>query len=814
MSYCINPGCEQPQNTDGQERCKSCSSRLTLGDELQYRAKQPLSRKQGTQIYVVSDTQGREAILKVFDNSDRLVKLFERETEILQRLVHPGIPEFRSAFEFETYEGNQLHCLVMENVEGKNLEQWLSAHPRLEEGLALKWLRQLVEILSVVHRGGFLHQDIKPANILCKPNQQLVLIDFSNIPEIISAGFTPPEQADGSAVPSSDFFALGRTFIYLLTGIHPVGLPKAPPTQRLIWQNKAPQISQPFAALIDELIAPLPEQRPQDAPAILTRIDEIQEQRRSSPGELPPIDREPPPSQSSPKRTRLLAGTLGILGWGLAVIFAIPSIQQLISEYWSSPPSPPVCDAQLRDSISCGEESFLPDHSKNDQVPIQKKQGTDAFAAGKYTDAIIFFKKARKLDPSDPETLIYLNNARLAAQSKDAYTIATVAPLNTRRGLSVEALRGVAQVQDEINGKNLIHDKGLRVLVADDANDKDKAEIVADELVKRKDVLGVIGHYASEMTLAALPKYQEDSLVLVSYGSTSTDLSGYGFRKDHVFFRTVPTTQVSAISLASYLRGQSAYRKVAVFYNPNSPYSRSLRDWFQLSIKALGGVMLDRTDDNEIFNLCQDPFDAEGYQADIQRKNVTAIAIFPDGRVCDSSYQNAFDIIPNRKPSLPIMGSWIFMSDIQSRGIVPDKLEKFVGVAPWNRFSPQAKHSSFLRQADALWMKQNEFADDKVGVLTASTYDAAIVLTSAFRKLDANPNRTDIQKILALDNFQVAGATGNIQFMGGDLREPINHLFKIVPSKFCNSQDHSIVPIESPFGGSNVLDCSKLKSSS
>jgi eukaryotic-like serine/threonine-protein kinase len=780
-----------------------------LGDELQYWAERPLSRKQGTQIYVVLDTQGRESILKVFDNSFRLVQLFERETEILQRLVHPGIPQFKGAFDFETHEGNQLHCLVMARVEGKNLEQWLSVHLTLEENLALKWLRQLIEILSVVHHSGFLHQDIKPANILYQPNQKLVLIDFSNIPEIVSAGFTSDEQANGNAVPSSDFFALGRTLIYLLTGKHPLNLPKDSQTKRLIWQNQAPNISQPFATLIDELTAPLLEQRPQDALAILTRIDEIQQQLRSSHAELIPQDSEHPPSQLSPRRTRWLAGVLSVSGWGLAAILAIPSIQPLISKYWP-PPSSPVCNTQKDDNISCGEESFEPDHSRNIQVPEQKKQGTDAFAAMRYSDAVTFFEKARKLDPSDPETLIYLNNARLATQHKDAYTIAIVTPLSTRRGLSLEALRGVSQVQDEVNGKSLIHGKGLRVLVADDANDEGKAKNVADELVKRKDVLSVIGHYASEMTLAALPKYQENSLVLVSYGSTSTDLSGYGFRKDHVFFRTVPTTQVSAISLASYLRGRSAYKKVAVFYNPNSPYSRSLRDWFQLSIKALGGDILDRTDENEIFNLCQDPFDAKRYQDYIQRRKVTAIAIFPDGRVCDSSYQNAFDVIPTRKPSLPIMGSWIFMSDIQSRGIVPDKLENFVGVAPWNRFSPQAKHSSFLRQADALWMKQNEFADDKVGVLTASTYDAAIILTSAFRKLGANPNRTDIQKILALDNFQVAGATGNIQFMGGDLREPINHLFKIVPSKFCNSQGHSIVPVESLFGRSNVLDCSKL----
>jgi eukaryotic-like serine/threonine-protein kinase len=814
MSYCINPSCTQPQNPEGQEQCQSCGSCLTLDEELLYRAEQPLVLKQDTQLYEVVDIQGNKAVLKVLStNSTRLVQLFEREIEILQRLTHPGIPEFKRAFSFETHNGTQLHCLVMEKIEGQNLEQWMSLHPALEEGLALKWLKQLVEILYGVHRNGFLHQDIKPANILCKPNRQLVLIDFSNIPGIVSAGFTPPEQADGNAVPSSDFFAIGRTFASLLTGKHPLNLPKDPQTQRLIWQNQATQISQPFATLVDELMAPLPEERPQDALEILARIDEIQENLRlstrdasrfSSGDASSPQVSEPKPLQRKTSRTQRLSWGLGVSGWGLAALFAIRQFPISFSA--------PVCDAHLQDSISCGEESFLPDYSKNSQIPEQKKQGTDDFAAGNYLSAVKLLTEARNRDLSDPETLIYLNNARLAANKTDAYTIAVVVPLSTRGDLSLEALRGVAQVQDEIN-RIKINGRGLRVLVADDTNEERKAKDVAAQLVKRTDVLGVVGHYTSEMTLAALPTYQAHSLVLMSYGSTSADLSGYGFLANHVFFRTVPTTQVSAIALASYLRDQSAHRNVAVFYNPRSPYSRSLRDWFQVSINALQGVIVDSIGAKEPFNLCQDPFDAGRYLNYIQEKKATAIAIFPDGKVCESSYPNAINMIPSRKSSLPIVGSWLFMSDLKSsKSALPDKLEKFVVAAPWNRFSPQAKNSSFLRQADMLWIKPNAFADDKVSGLTAVSYDAALVLVSALKKLSPQrqPQRIDIQKILAAKQFRVEGATGTIQFMGGDRQEPVNTLLKVVPSRFCNSYGYSIVPLNYDLQGRTFLDCSPL----
>ena len=89
---------------------------------------------------------------------------------------------------------------------------------------------------------------------MCKPNGQLVLIDFGtarevsatyfakvgqggNVTGIVSPGYTPPEQTNGKAVPQSDFFALGRTFVYLLTGKPPTAFPENPRTGRLMWRK-------------------------------------------------------------------------------------------------------------------------------------------------------------------------------------------------------------------------------------------------------------------------------------------------------------------------------------------------------------------------------------------------------------------------------------------------------------------------------------------------------------------------------------------------------------------------------------------------
>ena len=173
----------------------------------------------------------------------------------------------------------------MEKIEGEDLEKWSATHGRISQQVAINWLRQIIEILGVLHDNKFLHRDIKPSNIILQPDGQLVLIDFGSIRQInntylaklklrsvttyISSGYTAPEQMEGEGLPGSDFFAVGRTFVHLVTGLHPVDLPRDGKTGQLIWRNKAPQIYSPLADFIDDLMAADPAARPQNIQAIL-----------------------------------------------------------------------------------------------------------------------------------------------------------------------------------------------------------------------------------------------------------------------------------------------------------------------------------------------------------------------------------------------------------------------------------------------------------------------------------------------------------------------------------------------------------------
>jgi len=290
MSYCINPKCQRRQNPDNLEHCQTCGTTLIINER--YRLVKPLRELEGqhpTEIFEV-DNCGTPKVLKVLiSNRRRLVELFQLEAQVLQRLKHVGIPSVDTYFIFSPSNGpKELHCLVMEKIEGQNLAQWLEENGPTSEVLALDWLRQLANLLGQVHREHLLHRDIKPSNIMLRPDGQLVLIDFGTVREVTrtyikkleghdvtrvySPGYTAPEQLNGQAVPESEFFALGRTFVHLLTGTYPDDLPQEPQTNQLMWRDRAPQVSAVLADLIDQLMAPLPQNRPQDMQVILDRL--------------------------------------------------------------------------------------------------------------------------------------------------------------------------------------------------------------------------------------------------------------------------------------------------------------------------------------------------------------------------------------------------------------------------------------------------------------------------------------------------------------------------------------------------------------
>lgn len=294
MSLCINPHCSEHNNHCDMLFCQTCGSELLL--QGRYRLKSKLGGGGFGQTYELTDNTGQSKVLKILiDNRPKAVELFQREAEVLKFLNHPGIPKVEQDGYFLYLPRNgqkHLHCLVMEKIEGLNLSNYIQKqdHKPIDQGLAIKWLRELTLILQEVHNQKFFHRDIKPSNIMLRADGRLVLIDFGTVRQvtktyvakkaagdvtgIISSGYTPIEQINGQAVQQSDFFALGRTFIYLLTGKAPSQLYN-PRTNILEWREMVPSISPKFADMLDEMMAHSAFQRPQDTHVILRKLEEI-----------------------------------------------------------------------------------------------------------------------------------------------------------------------------------------------------------------------------------------------------------------------------------------------------------------------------------------------------------------------------------------------------------------------------------------------------------------------------------------------------------------------------------------------------------
>ena len=175
---------------------------------------------------------------------------FETETNILPALSGPHVPRFIGAGDLETTP-----YLVTEWVEGESLEAvrkrgLLRADQIQDIGAGL------ADALHSLHRQDAIHLDIKPDNIILKPDGVAVLIDFglahhAHYPDLLAqekrfaAGSTPyisPEQVLGTrSDPRSDIFALGVVLYELVTGELPFGIPRTMAGMRdRLWLDPVP----------------------------------------------------------------------------------------------------------------------------------------------------------------------------------------------------------------------------------------------------------------------------------------------------------------------------------------------------------------------------------------------------------------------------------------------------------------------------------------------------------------------------------------------------------------------------------------------
>ncbi|MBE9079456.1 ABC transporter substrate-binding protein [Romeria aff. gracilis LEGE 07310] len=679
----------------------------------------------------------------------KILDLFEREAEVLERLNHPGIPRYIDYFQADV--GSDRHFYLVQSLApGNSLANLVKAGQRFDEAEIVVIAHQVLAILEYLHtrEPAVIHRDIKPDNLIYQPNGQLSLVDFGAVKNLyrhtaIGSGtcigtlnYMPPEQLRGQACFASDLYGLGSTLLFLALGESPATLPR--------WRNRIQfrsriSLSPSLCKWLETLLQPAVEERFQTVQQAQSRLDSVKfnwQEPRSAPAI--PKSKKYPANRTSAKDSDALVTAFKVFFWiGLAA-----SIRKIMLEQ----PSPVAATAEsasvsadrsssrpdaMAHRLSLGERSLLPQISDFKQLAIK------AYADGHYPLAIDLFEALLVTQRNDPEALIYLNNARIGEQP--AHTIAVAAPLKESTNPALEILRGIAQAQDEINQAGGIAGIPLKVLIADDGNNPNIAQRLATKLTSDPSILAIIGHFSSDVTLAAAPIYQQKGLPMISPTSTSVEISSLG---DYVF-RTAPSDRFAAAALASYQLETLHRRKTAIFYNSQSSYSQSLKNEFTTALYGDGGEVVTE------FDLIQfSHYSAAEAVRQAQQAGAEVLMLAANTPTLDP----ALRVIDANQGELPLLGGDSLYNPKILDQAGPAATELVVAI-PWHlqahRESSFAQHSYDYWGGDVSWR-------------TATTYDAARAI---FAALQNQPSREGIETVLSSDRPVTDGATQIVKFL-------------------------------------------------
>ena len=263
------------------------------------------------EVYLARDTKlDRKVALKflpaaIAQDRERL-RRFQQEARATSALNHPNILTV-----FEIGEADGRHYIATEFIEGETLRQRMALGPlKLDETLEIA--EQIASALSAAHRAGIVHRDIKPHNIMVRPDGVVKVLDFGlaklvepknrsvvGLEELTlkqnqtatgvimgTVSYMSPEQASGQQVDvRTDIFSLGIVLYEMLTGQQPFTGPTANHTIVAILEKEPPPVSQLSKSdqpAIDEIIktclAKKPDERYSAVKSLLVDLKELKEE--------------------------------------------------------------------------------------------------------------------------------------------------------------------------------------------------------------------------------------------------------------------------------------------------------------------------------------------------------------------------------------------------------------------------------------------------------------------------------------------------------------------------------------------------------
>ena len=182
-------------------------------------------------VYLAADESlDRRVAIKIlaerYTRDEGFIERFRREARSAAGLTHPNIVAI-----YDRGEAGGEYYIAMEYVDGETLKDEINAHAPLPESEAIGYAQQALAGLEYAHRGGIVHRDVKPHNMLIGSDGVLKMTDFGiaraqNTTDMTEVGsivgtaqYLSPEQARGQTVgPQSDIYSMGVVLYEMLTG--------------------------------------------------------------------------------------------------------------------------------------------------------------------------------------------------------------------------------------------------------------------------------------------------------------------------------------------------------------------------------------------------------------------------------------------------------------------------------------------------------------------------------------------------------------------------------------------------------------------
>ena len=205
------------------------------------------------------------------------------ETELLKRFNHPNLPSIIDVIDTE-----DSFLIVMDYIEGNSLANALKTSGAQSQEDVIEWSKQLCDVLGYLHsrKPPIIYRDMKPGNVMLKPDGNISLIDFGTAREFKSAsvedttclgtrGYAAPEQygGHGQTDARTDIYCLGATMYHLVTGHNPSN----PPYEMYPIRRWNPMLSSGLEEIIIKCTQRNPNDRYQSCAELLYALDHFQD---------------------------------------------------------------------------------------------------------------------------------------------------------------------------------------------------------------------------------------------------------------------------------------------------------------------------------------------------------------------------------------------------------------------------------------------------------------------------------------------------------------------------------------------------------